>query len=300
MDSFVLDFFKANDVNYYENYPMSHLTPIRIGGFCDVAVFPDSESKLVAVVKFLIKNGIPYKIVGKMSNILPTDCRYEGVIVATDKVRVFGITDSGVSLSAGATLRGVLPALIELRLSGYEELVGIPGCIGGLVTGNAGAFSRETSDLVESVRAIELESFEEVTLYPKSLAFSYRNSLFKSSEYLILEVCFSLVHSNKEAVKARIDECKKMRAKTQPIEFPSLGSTFKRCVDVPAAKLIDKCGLKGRRIGGAMVSEKHAGFIINESGATEKDVKALIDLVSKTVFDCCGVSLEREIEYLGD
>ena len=300
MNNFVLDFFKANDVKYNENYPMSRLTSIKIGGLCDIVAFPDSEKKLISVVKFLKENTILFKVVGKMSNVLPTDERYSGVIVATERVRRFGLSSDGVVLSAGAAFRGVLPALSELGLSGYEELVGIPGCIGGLIVGNAGAFSREISDLVKSVRAVELNSFEEVRLYPRELAFSYRNSLFKGSSYLILDATLLLSHSTKEKILSRITECKAKRARTQPIRYPSLGSTFKRCGSFSAAKLIDACGLKGQRVGGAVVSNKHAGFIVNESGATEKDVKSLIDIVSNTVFNRYGIKLEREIEYLGE
>ncbi len=300
MDNFVLDFFKANDVKYCENYPISRLTTIKIGGLCDVAVFPDTEKKLVLTVKFLSENGFKYKIVGKMSNVLPTDERFEGVIVATERFKTFAFSSDGVILSAGATFRGVSAALAESGLSGYEELVGIPGCIGGLVAGNAGAFSREAADIVKYVRAIELSSFDEVMLLPEVIGFSYRDSLFKHSDYLILEASFSLTGASKEKIKARIDECKSLRALTQPIDSPSLGSTFKKLSNVSSAELIDKCGLKGRRVGGAAVSKKHAGFIINEAGATAGDVKKLIDIVSNTVFSKHGVRLQREIEFLGE
>ena len=300
MNNFVLDFFKANDVEYCENYPMSHLSPIRLGGLCDLVIFPDTEEKIKSTLKFISKNKIKRKIVGKMSNILPTDDRYDGIIISTERFKVFSISPDGVCLSSGSTFRGALPALLELGLSGYEELVGIPGCIGGLVVGNAGAFSRDTSDLVKSVLAIELNTLEEVMLYPEDIQFSYRDSVFKHSEYLVLEAELSLVNSDKEKIKSRILECKRRRAMTQPVDRPSLGSTFKRSGDISAAELIDKCGLKGRRVGGAAVSDKHAGFIVNESGATEKDVKALIDIVSDTVFDKYGIILDREIEFLGD
>lgn len=300
MNNFVLDFFKANDVKYYENYPMARLTAIKLGGPCDLAVFPDTEEKLVLTAKFLSEIGLKYKIVGKMSNILPTDGRYDGIILATDRFKTFTLSSDGVIMSSGATFRGVLSTLSEIGLSGYEELVGIPGCIGGLVVGNAGAFSREIADLVKSVRALDLASLSVVRLDSSELAFSYRESIFKSSNYLVLDVVLKLVTDDKERIKARVIECRNKRALTQPIEYPSLGSTFKRCADVSAAELIDKCGLKGRCVGGAAISEKHAGFIINRSGATAEDVKALINIASDSVYDKYGLRLEREIEFLGD
>ena len=299
MDNFVLDFFKANDVKYAENYPMSRLTPIKIGGECELAVFPDSEKKLTSTVKFLSTNSLKYKVVGKMSNILPTDTRYGGVIVLTGGVKSFAVDGEAVTLSAGATLRGALPRLLEGSLSGYEELLGIPGCIGGLICGNAGAFSRDISQLVKSVRALELNTFDEVTLYPSELGFSYRDSIFKRLDYLILSAELSLAHSDKTRIRARIQDCKAHRAQAQPIEYPSLGSTFKRAGNKSAAELIDRCGLKGSRVGGAMISQKHAGFIINLGNAAASDVMALADIAADAVFAEYGVRLEREIEYLG-
>ncbi len=299
MNSFVLDFFKANDVKYSENHPMSRLTTIRIGGTCDVAACPDSEEKLALVVRFLRKNKIRFKIIGKMSNILPTDDPYRGVIVRTDGVKRLIISDNEVYLSSGTTLRGVTGALTSLGLSGYEELVGIPGCVGGLVAGNAGAFSRETADLVKSVKVLRLDTLDETTLFPSQLSFSYRDSVFKHVPYLILGATLELKRADSEKIRLRIAECKARRAETQPIDFPSLGSVFKRPLGVSAAELIDKCGLKGLRVGGAEVSHKHAGFIVNWGGATAKDVKHLIREIKKRVEERYSIALTREIEFLG-
>ena len=299
MFSEVMDFLKMNDVKYKENASLKRISPIGIGASAKIVAYPDSEEKLVLLLRFLGNVKIQNKILGRMSNVLPPDEDYIGVVVRTELLRNYRITGELVSVDCGASLPRLAANMAAAGFSGLEELSGIPGSIGGSVVGNAGAFGRELSDLVVGVKVYDLINQEILTFGPPDLEFSYRHSNLKCGRYIVLSVCLKLVGSDKDTVRAAMSRFRDIRRKTQPVGELSLGSTFKRPGEgLYAAKMIDECGLKGKSIGGAMVSRKHAGFIVNTDGARAKDYLELSEYVKKVVFDRFSVVLEREVEIL--
>ena len=296
----VLDFLKMNDVNYKENVKLADISPIKIGAVAKTVLYPDSEKKLILVLRFLRKAKIPYKILGRMSNVLPPDNEYTRVVIRTDLISDYSVSDGLLFAGCGATLPSLAFKMADLGYSGLEELSGIPGSIGGALVGNAGAFGREISELVSAVRVFDLSSFETLNLKAEDFDFSYRSSGLNTDRYVVLSVGLKTIQSDRENVKAATVNYKEIRRKTQPVGELSLGSTFKRPGDgLFAAKMIDECGLKGKSVGGAMVSKKHAGFIINSGGASARDYIELSEQVIDIVFKKFRIRLEREVEILG-
>ena len=295
----ITDFLKMNDVEYKEDYRLSLISPIKIGGSALFVAYPSSADKLIKLVAFLEKAKIRYKILGRMSNVLPPDDGFDGVIIRTDRICDFSIRDKAAVISCGCSIPHISSVLCRAGLSGFEGISGIPGSIGGAIVGNAGAFGREISDILTSVYVYLVDSDLCINLTADQCNFSYRSSSLLHNGAILLHAEFSLKKSNYISVKEEMDRCKTLRMSTQPYEFPSLGSTFKRpSVDTAAARLIDDCKLKGCSVGGAQVSEKHAGFIINIGGATAADYLNLSNHVAETVFKRFGVQLIREVEAI--
>lgn len=295
----ILEFLKMNDVEYKENASLAAISTVKIGANADLIVYPNNIDKLVSLVSFFRKSKIRHKILGRMSNVLPPDENYCGVIVRTNRFCDYKIKGNLISASAGAFLPYLAKKTADAGLSGLEELSGIPGSLGGAVAGNAGAFGREISDLVESVRVFDVNSGVISDLKSNELGFKYRTSIFKSQELIILSASLRTCYSDKICIFSKISEYAKRRRGTQPVGFPSLGSTFKRPGDgIYAAKMIDECGLKGYKIGGASISERHAGFIVNVGGATASDYLSLADYATECVYRKFGINLEKEIEIL--
>ena len=295
----ITDFFKMNDVKYKENYRLSLISPIKIGGQARYVAYPNTNVSLVGVVNFLQKNKIKYKILGRMSNVLPPDKIFDGVIIRTDRISQISLIDSCLEADAGASLPFLAKITADTGLSGLEELSGIPGSIGGAVRGNAGAFGREISHMISSVTIYDCTSFTIEQLSYDQIDFGYRYSSLMRDDIVILSVRLTLSPSDSVSIKALIQQCRERRIATQPVGQASLGSTFKRpAKDISAAKLIDDCGLKGKGMGGAKISEKHAGFIVNCGGATAADYLRLADYAKNKVFEKFGINLEREIEVI--
>lgn len=295
----VTDFLKMNDVEYIEDAQLSEISPIRIGGKAALIAYPNSEKRFVSLVQFLEKSKFNYKIVGRMSNLLPPDEKYEGILIRTDRINNLLVNNNFLDAFLGASMHKTAKILCDAGLSGFEGLSGIPGSIGGGTLGNAGAFGREISDLVQYVRAYDIESDEIIRLSSSQCDFSYRNSVFKRCKIIILSVGLVLSYSDTVKVAAEMKRIGDIRRNTQPVDKPSLGSTFKRPTpDISAAKLIDSCDLKGHKVGGAKVSEKHAGFIINAGGATADDYLRLCDDVAMRVKESYGILLHREVEIM--
>ncbi len=295
----LLNFLKVHDVEYKENTPLATISPIKIGGDAAFVVFADSEHKLVALVDFLVKLKIRYKILGRMSNVLPLDEKYDGVVIRTDRLASYTIVGESLTVSCGAGLPYVASILMNCGLSGFEGLSGIPGSIGGAILGNAGAFGSEISDRLINVRAYDLRRRRIIVLSRADCCFTYRGSVFKDGGYIILSADFLLCRKDAALIKADMDRCRNIRKNTQPYGLPSLGSTFKRPSEgIYAARLIDDCGLKGYTVGGAQISNKHAGFIVNIGGATAKDYIDLSSYAAKCVYDRFNIRLEREIEIM--
>lgn len=299
MFEYVKEFLKMNDVEYRENVNLKSLSPIKIGGNAKIIAYPNSAFKYVQVLRFLGTIKCKFRTLGRMSNLLPSDDGYDGVIIKTDRIRRFYITSNILYTYCGITTAILAAETCRAELSGFEELSGIPGSIGGAIFGNAGAFGREIADVVSDVTFYSPADDRVYTASAGEIDFSYRNSAFKSGLGYIISARLNLTHSDTDSVAARMKNVKETRERTQPVGELSLGSTFKRPEsDLPAAKMIDECGLKGYRIGGAEISKKHAGFIINRDGALAEDYLRLADYASDEVYEKFGVRLEREVELL--
>ena len=295
----ILGFLKANDVKYTRDEYLSRLSTVKIGGMADFVAYPDSEDKLIRLVEFLEEEKIKYKILGRMSNILPPDDRYRGVIVRTDLMNRLNVYDNVVTADAGISLPRLSSLCRDMSLSGLEELSGIPGSLGGAIFGNAGAYGREISELVINVSAYDLNSETVVEIPSERLGFGYRTSAVKTSRLVILSARLGLTFDDKDKIQTKIRKISTKRRNSQPMGMPSLGSIFKRpSENIYPWRLIDECGLRGFSIGGAAISEKHAGFIVNLGNATSADYLAVASYVKNTVQEKTGVDLEYEFEIL--
>ena len=288
---------KEKEVEYKEFQSMSGICSMRVGGPARLLVLPKTEQELVFSVLLLSEHNISYKIIGRMSNILPDDGLYNGALIKCDKLNDFYLRENIVKAGVGLSLPALSLRLAALGLSGAEELSGIPGSLGGAVFGNAGAYGRSVSDALLGVRAFSPNDGEIVYLNRGDLSFSYRNSSFKGTNLVLLSCDLSFKEVERFVILKRMSELREKRRAYQPTE-PSLGSVYKRPNGDYASRLIDASGLKGTSIGGAKVSTKHAGFIINVGTATSGDVRSLCRLIEETVLKRFQVSLEREIEFL--
>ena len=295
----LLDFLKINEVEYKENVEVRSFSPIKIGGIASVVIYPNNDSKIISALNFLEKNKICYKVIGKTSNILFPDDQIDTVLIKTDKLQGIKALDGSVVLSSGETLYANARKLASVGIGGISEFCGIPGSLGGLVRNNAGAFGKEIGELIKSVSAYSPKEGQIIHLKNRDMSFGYRDSIFKSQDLVILDVELNLPLNLPTAdIIGEIEKYKNFRRISQPTGVPSLGSVFKRPPGDYAARLIDASDLKGVSIGGAEVSRKHAGFIINKGNATANDFRSLANYVKQTVFEHHGVELEEEIEFL--
>lgn len=284
----------------YTNEPMKKHTTFRVGGNADFFVVPKTGDEIKSVVSLCREMDMPYYILGNGSNLLVGDKGYRGVIIQIYKeMDAIKIEGNRITVQAGALLSKIGNAALEAELTGFEFAAGIPGTMGGAVFMNAGAYGGEMKDVLECVTVLT-PAGEIVTLQKKELELGYRTSIIGKKNYIVLEAAIVLEKGNKEAIKARMDELRSLRIEKQPLEYPSAGSTFKRPEGYFAGKLIQDCGLRGFQVGGAQVSEKHCGFVINKDNATAADVLELMHQVSAAVKDKFGVELEAEVKKLGD
>ena len=282
------------------NEPMRNHTSFKIGGNADIFVSVVNEDELKQALNYAKLKNYPITIIGNGSNLLVSDSGIRGLVIKID-IQHLNIEDNKndieVRVGSGNKMMAFGIQLKENGISGFEELSGIPGTIGGAVFMNAGAYGKEMKDIVISTKCMnkDCEIFE---LSNEEQNFEYRSSIFNQKEYIILETKLKLQKGNKEDIVQKMKEYLNKRKEKQPLEYPSAGSTFKRKEGIITAKLIDECGLKGYKIGGAMVSEKHAGFIVNTGDATAKDVLDLIKYVKDKVFKKYGVEIEEEIKVI--
>lgn len=279
------------------NEPMKLHTSFRIGGPAEAMAFPSSEAELEALLLFAEENGVPLVLLGAGTNVLAPDEGIRGLVVCT-KDALTDITVSGnvITAQSGVTLAKAASAAYENGLTGLEFAHGIPGTVGGGVYMNAGAYGGELSQVVTEVSAVTggvLRVFR-----GEELRFSYRESAFSGTGAVITRAVFRLSQGDAGQIKAKMQELSAKRRASQPLEYPSAGSTFKRPQGAYAAALIDAAGLKGFQIGGARVSDKHAGFVINAGGATARDVLALMEHIQKKVYDASGILLSPEVRIL--
>ena len=278
--------------------PMSRHTTFRIGGPAALFIGVKDVDSLKYVLKYLNESEIRVFVLGRGSNVLFADKGFDGAVVSTTMLD--GITVDGTELTAGsgALVSNVAKKALESSLAGMEFLYGIPGTCGGAVFMNAGAYGGETAMILKESSYLDLDDYQVKILMNEDHEFGYRRSVFRKTGRVILSSTFSLEHGDMAEIGNRMKELMKKRLMKQPLDFPSAGSVFKRCEGRFTGQMIEEAGLKGTTVGGAQVSEKHAGFIINKGGATASDVLELIDLVKKTVSRTHGADLECEVIYV--
>ena len=296
MEEKLLNFLKMNEVEYKENLWLKNYSSVKIGGMASLVLFPDTVEKIITALDFLVENKIDYKIIGRLTNILIEDKAFDTVFLKTDNLKGVIMLEDGIRLFAGEKLSVLSYPLAKEGIGGFSALSGIPGSIGGNVRNNAGAFGVEISDILRSVTVYSPIEKRILKLSSEDAEFGYRKSVFSSLPLIILYADFHIAYDSPERIREHILEVKQRRIKTQPLEFPSLGSVFKRPKGDYAARLIDAANLKGYAIGGAEVSSKHAGFIVNKGNATFEDFLSLIEYTKSIVFQKYGILLEEEIE----
>ena len=286
-------------VEYKTNMPLAPLSTFKIGGACAIAVFPKSMGEMAAAIRASRAEGVRYAVIGRASNVLFSDEGFEGAVIFTSHMTQISEENELIYAEAGAHL-GILASLAASRsLSGLEFAYGIPGSLGGAVFMNAGAYGGEMRDVVEYSDYYDPETDSFGRFVGGEQGFSYRESIYSvRGDLVILGAALRLREGDGEAIRALMNENMQKRREKQPLELPSAGSAFKRPKNGFAARMIDECGLKGFSVGGAAVSEKHAGFVVNKGGATANDVKTLMQEVSDRVLERFGVRLESEIRYV--
>lgn len=287
------------DKNVKFDFLIKEYTNFKVGGVCDVVAFPKSPEEVIDLLKTAKEHNIPTTVLGNLTNLIVRDGGIEGlVILLRENYADIKVEGDEVTALAGATLQKTANIARDNSLSGMEFAHGIPGSVGGGITMNAGAYDGELKDIVKSVTAIT-KDFEIREFSNEEMKFRYRNSLVQDENLVVLSATFKLKYGNKEEINDKMCDLMARRKAKQPLEYPSAGSTFKRPEGYFAGKLIQDAGLKGLTHGGAQISKKHSGFVINIGGATAKDIVELIETVQKIIHDKFGVEIEREVKIIG-
>ena len=286
-------------IEYKPDYALSQISSFRIGGPADVAIFPKNELELCRLITELKKRAVRFDVIGKASNILFADEGYRGALIFTKNMNQMHCHGTKISAECGVSLSALSVFARDNSLSGLEFAFGIPGSVGGSVAMNAGAFGGDMKSVVVSSRAFNTDTDEIVSLVGDENKFDYRQSIYTENNNLIcLSAEVELKVGDISDICDTMHKNSAVRCEKQPLDFPNCGSFFKRPGGFFAGKLIEDCGLKGYSVGGAQVSEKHAGFIVNTGGATARDVIELGEIVQSIVFEKFGVRLEREVKYI--
>ena len=287
--------------NIKYNEPMSKHTSFKTGGNAEIYIIAKTEDEVKKVIKYSEDKDIPLHIMGNGTNFLVQDSGIRGIMLKID-IQTLYINESDqneviVTAGAGIKIMGLAQILKQKGLTGFEELSGIPGTIGGANRMNAGAHGKEIKDIIIETKCID-KNGKTIVFKNNEQNLVYRSSIFKNNKYIIIETKLKLSKGNTEDIEQKMIKYLKQRREKQPLEYPSAGSTFKRGNGFITSKLIDECGLKGYSIGGAQISEKHAGFIINKGDATSKDILDLIEYTKKKVYEKFEVIIEEEIEVI--
>lgn len=293
---------KIDTKDILENELMNKHTSFKVGGKADIFVKAHDIEQIKHVLKVSKENNIPLFILGNGSNIIVRDKGIRGITLKIDlkKIEIEKQEENViVNVGAGNKLAEVAIKLLKEEISGFEFASGIPGTIGGFIKMNAGAYGKEAKDIVLETTIMDYDGNIE-KIKGEQHKFEYRKSIFSKLKVIILETKLKLNYGSKEEIHNLMDEYAKARIEKQPLNFPNAGSTFKRGKDFITAKLIDECGLKGYSIGGAKVSTKHAGFIVNTGEATAKDILALVEYVKKIIFEKTQRTIELEVEVVGE
>ena len=279
---------------------MSAHTTFKTGGPAAVFALPSDETDIWRMIRLCRRAGENFAVIGRGSNLLVSDRGFDGLVICVGEgMSSVLINKDGIEAQAGAPLTGICAAAKRASFTGLEFACGIPGSLGGAVAMNAGAYGGEMKDVVSRVRVMDSRG-EILTLRRDELGFRYRGSRVMDEGLIVLSAFLDLSHGNSREIELRMNELLTARREKQPLEYPSAGSTFKRPEGHYAGALIEQAGLKGHSIGGAQVSEKHAGFVINRGGATSADIMELCRLVQDRVYESSGVRLEMEIRTLGE
>ena len=281
------------------NEPLKNHTFIQIGGKADILVHPTTVEEITKVVEIANSHQLPLTVIGKGSNVIIKDGGIRGVTISLSRFDQIEVNGTRIKAQSGSDIIDVSRTALQHTLTGLEFACGIPGSTGGALYMNAGAYGGQIADVIEKATVITREG--KVVVIPREeMKLSYRNSLFKMDHYIILDAEFQLNEGDPEEISSKMKELTFLRESKQPLEYPSCGSVFKRPEGYFAGKLIQDCQLQGMRIGGAEISTKHAGFIVNVDYATAKDYEGLIQFIQKKVWDTFQVELETEVIFLGE
>jgi len=281
----------------FTDVPMKEHTTFRVGGNADYFVTAESEECLTELIRYLKNEKLPYYVLGNGSNVLFMDEGYRGVVVKMGKFNDIRINGNIVKAGAGVLLARTAHAAYKKSLAGMEFAAGIPGTVGGAVVMNAGAYGSEIKDIITGARAVDGTGMI-LFLSKEELKLGYRRSIISERELIITEAEFCLSYGDSDEIGAKMKELAQRRAEKQPLEYPSAGSTFKRPEGYFAGRLIEDAGMKGYCVGGAQVSEKHSGFVINRGDASAQDILTLIKRIQEAVYDKFGVMLETEVKVI--
>lgn len=296
-----IDSFKKiyNDSEIKIDENMSNHIHFKVGGPVDILLIPSRVNQVVETLKICKNENIPYFIIGNGSNLLVKDGGIRGVVIKLSNLLFIEVKDNTIKASSGTLLEDVSKKAVENSLTGFEFACGIPGSVGGAVFMNAGAYDGEIKNVIKEAEVLDRDG-NIMVLSKEELELGYRTSKVMKDNLLVLSATFELTKGDKEKIQERVDELTEKRESKQPLEYPSAGSTFKRPEGYFAGKLIQDAGLKGASVGGAAVSEKHSGFVINKDGATAEDVLNLIAHVQNEVKKQFGVELHTEVRIIGE
>ena len=294
----ILKTFEKEGIACRAHEPMRLHTSFKTGGPAEIFLIPDSAAKLAKAVEICRVENKKYYVIGKGSNLLVSDEGVRGIVISTEAMNRVTEDNGCLSADAGAGLTLLAIKALEAGMGGFEFAYGIPGSVGGAVAMNAGAYGGEIKDILKSVTVLD-PGGNILTLDPSELDLSYRHSNIEEKGYIVLSALFAGEKAYPAAVKQKMDENMAARKAKQPLEYPSAGSTFKRSEGHFAGRLIEDAGLKGFGVGGAQVSEKHAGFVINKGSATTSDIEKLIGIIKEKVYANSRVELECEVKRLG-
>lgn len=292
-------FTSLKEISILKNEPLNKYTFTKTGGPADFLAFPKSVTEVKALLEECRKNNLPWMVLGNASNLIVRDGGIRGLVIMLEKLNHIEVKGNQITSQAGAKLIDTTYVALEHHLTGFEFACGIPGSIGGAVFMNAGAYGGEIKDVFVSCEVLYPDG-QIKTLSAKEMAFSYRHSAIQKQHCIVLSATFALQAGNYAEIKAKMDELTHLRASKQPLEYPSCGSVFKRPVGHYTGPLIEQAGLKGMTIGGAQVSEKHAGFIVNINHATATDYVNLIQYIQKVIKEKFDVTLETEVRIIGE
>lgn len=289
----------TNKENIKINESLKKYTMTQLGGNADILVMPETEEEVEAIVQYTYNHQIPLLILGNGSNMIVRDGGVRGIVMNLSKLNQIKIEGTEVYAQSGALIMDVSKKAAEASLTGLEFACGIPGSVGGAMAMNAGAYGGEINDIIVHSTVLTREG-KRLVLSKEELELGYRKSIIAQKNYIVLSSLFRLEKGNKEEIDAKIADLTYKRQSKQPLEYPSAGSVFKRPPGYFAGKLIQDCGLQGKGVGGAEVSTKHAGFIINKGNATATDYIETIKMVQKVVKEKFGVELELEVKIVGE